>query len=196
MLMPEGFHYCPDLISEEEEAALLSVIPALPFRPFEFRGFLGNRRVVSFGWKYDFNDSKLKQATEIPAFLLPFRERAAQIAGLPPSAIEQIMVTEYAPGAAIGWHKDRSMFADIMGVSLASECTLRFRRKMGSKWERAAVILEPRSAYLLRGSVRSEWEHSIPAVVKLRYSITFRTMKTSASCAASPPVARADKVSG
>jgi alkylated DNA repair dioxygenase AlkB len=187
MLMPEGFHYWPDLVSEDEEAALLEVFSALEFKPFEFKGFLGNRRVVSYGWRYDFNDSKLKRAAEIPQFLQALQSRAAQAAGLKPHAIEQAMVTEYAPGAAIGWHKDRSIFDDILGVSLASECTFRFRRKNGLKWDRASVILEPRSAYVLRGPARSEWEHSIPPVGKLRYSITFRTMKMAAHAAPGEP---------
>lgn len=40
--------------------------------------------------------------------------------------------------------------------------------------ERASVIAEPGSAYVLSGPARSEWEHSIPPVDQLRYSITFR----------------------
>ena len=180
MLMPEGFHYWPDLLSGEEEAALLQAVSSLEFKPFEFKGFLGNRRIAAFGWRYDFNDSQLKRAAEIPAFLLPLRERAAETAGLAHQAIEQAMVTEYTSGAAIGWHKDRSTFDEVIGVSLMSPCTFRFRRKAGSKWDRASVILEPRSAYLLRGPARTGWEHSIPPVEALRYSITFRTMQGAA----------------
>ncbi len=177
MLMPEGFHHWPDFISELEEAALLEAISGLEFKPFEFRGHLGNRRVVSFGWRYDFNDSRLKPAAEIPAFLLPVRERAAQEAGIASAQIEHAMITEYSPGAAIGWHRDRSLFGEVIGVSLAAPCTFRFRRKTGQKWDRASIILDPRSAYVLRGPARNDWEHSIPAVAELRYSITFRTMK-------------------
>jgi alkylated DNA repair dioxygenase AlkB len=178
MLMPEGFHYWPDLVSEPEEAALLAAVSQLEFKPFEFRGFLGNRRVISFGWRYDFNDSTLKRAAEIPDFLQPVRQRAAEAAGVQAAAIEQAMVTEYSPGAAIGWHRDRSIFGEVIGVSLGSQCTFRFRRKAGEKWDRASLILDPRSAYLLKGPARTEWEHSIPAVAALRYSITFRTMKS------------------
>ena len=181
MLMPQGFHYWPDLISEPEETALLGAISELEFKPFEFKGYLGNRRVVSFGWRYDFNDSRLERATEIPAFLLPVRERAAQAAGIASAQIEHAMITEYSPGAAIGWHRDRSIFGEVIGVSLASRCTFRFRRKTGQKWDRASIILDPRSAYVLRGPARSDWEHSIPAVAELRYSITFRTMKNEAA---------------
>ena len=185
MLMPEGFHYWPELVSRPEEASLLEAVSRIEFKPFEFKGFFGNRRVIAFGWRYDFNDSSLKRAADIPDFLLPVRERAAEAAGFPPVAIEQAMVTEYPPGAAIGWHRDRSIFGEVIGVSLASQCTLRFRRKIGEKWDRASIILDPRSAYLLKGPVRADWEHSIPPVAMLRYSITFRTMKSKAGRAPS-----------
>jgi alkylated DNA repair dioxygenase AlkB len=52
----------------------------------------------------------------------------------------------------------------------------RFRLKKGNQWLRRNLQVEPRSIYLLRGSARSEWEHSIPGVEKLRYSITFRNV--------------------
>ena len=178
--MPEGFHYWPQLISEQEEAALLDAVSSLEFKPFEFKGFVGKRRVIAFGWRYDFNDSSLKRVAGIPAFLLPLRELAAKSAGVAPCAIEHAMVTEYSPGAAIGWHRDRSIFGEVIGVSLASQCTFRFRRKAGERWDRASIILDPRSAYLLRGHVRTDWEHSIHAVATLRYSITFRTMSKKA----------------
>jgi len=195
MLMPEGFHYWPELISEEEEAALLEGVSRLEFKPFEFKGFLGNRRVIAFGWRYDFNDSSLKRAAEIPAFLYPVRERAAEAAGIAPDAIEHAMITEYSAGAAIGWHRDRSIFGEVIGVSLASRCTFRFRRKTGQKWDRASIILDPRSAYHLVGPARTDWEHSIPAVATLRYSITFRTMKSKAA-PARRPLARSERPLG
>ncbi len=178
MTMPDGFQYQPDLITEEEESALVPGIAALPFKPFEFKGFLGNRRVVSFGWQYDYNDATLKRVDPIPPFLHFVRDRAGDFAGVPPSAIEHVLVTEYAPGAAIGWHRDRSEFDAVIGLSLSSACTFRLRRKHAKKWDRSAAVLEPRSAYLLQGPARSDWQHSIPAVKSLRYSITFRTIKS------------------
>ena len=71
------------------------------------------------------------------------------------------------------------MFAEVVGISLGSPCMFRFRRKAASKWERASVMAEPGSAYLLQGPSRTEWEHSIPVVDRLRYSITFRSFKPS-----------------
>ena len=174
---PEGFRYEPELLAGEEETALLADLEKLAFKEFEFHGFSGKRRVVSFGWRYDFSRAKLDEAAPIPQFLLPIREKAAQFAAVDPRVLEHVLVTEYGPGAAIGWHKDRAMFADVIGVSLLSSCTFRFRKKVGNGWERTSVRLEPRSAYLLRGAVRTDWEHSIPGVEQLRYSLTFRNFR-------------------
>ena len=88
-----------------------------------------------------------------------------------------MLLTKYPPGSTIGWHKDRSVFGEVIGISLLSRCTFHFRKKTGTKWERASIVAEPRSAYLLAGPARTEWQHSIPAVEALRYSITFRNLK-------------------
>ena len=175
--LPDGFRYRPDLIDESEEGALVAEIERLPFKAFEFHGFEGKRRVVSFGWRYDFNLGKVEEAAALPEVFHPVREKAARFAGLDAPAFEQLLVTEYQPGAAIGWHKDRSIFADVIGVSLLASCTFRFRRKAGAGWARASLRVEPRSVYLLRGVARSDWEHSIPGVESLRYSLTFRSLR-------------------
>jgi alkylated DNA repair dioxygenase AlkB len=172
---PEGFRWTVELITPQAEAELIAAIAGLPFAPFEFRGFLGARRVVSFGWRYDFNKSRLGAAEPLPEFLQPLRTAAAAFAGLDPAALEHVLVTEYAAGAAIGWHRDRPEFGQVVGVSLAAPCRFRFRRRDGAGWRRAALILPPRSAYLISGPARFEWEHSIPPVERLRYSVTFRT---------------------
>lgn len=175
--LPEGFRYQPDLLSTDQEQVLLERIRQLPFKEFEFQGFVGKRRTVSFGWRYDFNDRSLQKAEDIPGFLLPVKELAAEFSGLESSELQQVLVIEYGAGAAIGWHRDKSVFGDVIGVSLLSACRFRFRRKSGASWQRAALTVEPRSAYLLRGLSRAEWEHSIPGVDSLRYSITFRTLR-------------------
>lgn len=175
--LPEGFRYQSGLITSAEERELLADIKHLPFSAFEFHGFTGNRRVVSFGWRYDFNGGGLTKSEDMPDFLLRIRDKAADFASIQPEALQQVLVTEYPPGAAIGWHKDRSVFGDVVGVSLLSPCTFRLRRKAASKWERQNLTAEPCSVYLLRGPSRSEWEHSIPAVDQLRYSLTFRSIR-------------------
>ena len=178
---PAGFEHCVELIGPAQEAALIENFAALEFREFEFRGYLGKRRTVSFGWHYDFTDSRVRPADEIPTFLLPLREAAAEFAGLLPATLAHALVTEYTPGAGIGWHRDRPVFGDVVGVSLLARSRFRLRRKRGDGWERTAVDLMPRSAYLLRGPVRREWEHSIPPLDSLRYSVTFRTLAATPS---------------
>jgi len=175
--LPEGFVYRDDVVSAERERALVDEIRALPFREFEFHGYVGKRRVVSFGWRYDFAERVLHKADDMPPFLVELREVAAEVAGLAPEALQHVLVTEYGPGAAIGWHRDKAVFGEVVGISLLSPCTFRLRRAAGEGWERVSITAEPRSAYVLRGPSRTEWEHSIPAVDALRYSITYRNLR-------------------
>jgi alkylated DNA repair dioxygenase AlkB len=175
--LPEGFRYKPELIEIDVERSLIESMHALDFAPFQFHGFEGKRRVVSYGWRYDFNGGGLKKAEGLPAFLLPVREAAAAAFGIDSASLEQALLLEYPPGAMIGWHRDRPVFGDVIGICLLSACTFRFRRKAGAKWERHSLMAKPRSAYILQGPARSEWEHSIPAVPELRYSITLRSIR-------------------
>jgi alkylated DNA repair dioxygenase AlkB len=179
--LPEGFRYQADFLSGKEEHSLLEHIKVLPFREFEFHGFTGKRQIVSFGWRYDFNRGGLTKTEDMPEFLCAIRTRAEDFGPLEPGELQQVLITEYTPGAAIGWHKDRSVFGDVVGISLLSACTFRLRLKAGNRWQRHNLTAEPRSVYLLRGPARSEWEHSIPGVESLRYSITFRNVLEKAS---------------
>jgi alkylated DNA repair dioxygenase AlkB len=168
-------------VSVPEEQTLLRLVKDLPFREFEFRGFVGKRRIVSFGWRYDFDGGGLTKTEDMPEFLSAIRVRAESFAQMPPGQLQQALITEYSPGAAIGWHKDRSVFGDVVGISLLSVCSFRLRLKAGHRWRRHNLIAEPRSVYLLRGAARTEWEHSIPGVESLRYSITFRNVLEEAA---------------
>jgi alkylated DNA repair dioxygenase AlkB len=171
-----GLIYRPGIVSAAQAEGLYAALSRLAFEPFQFQRWEGKRRVVSFGWRYDFKDARLAQASPLPDFLLPLRERAAALAELPAEAFAHALVTEYRPGAGIGWHRDRPVFNVVVGVSLLAPCTLRFRRRRGSRFERASLLLEPASAYVLTGPARFEWEHSIAPMDTLRYSVTFRSM--------------------
>lgn len=175
--LPPGLRYQADLISAQEETRLVGQIQALPFEPFAFHGFFGHRRVVSFGWRYDFARRLLERVDPIPEFLLPLRRQVARFTGHDPEAFMQVLVLEYRPGAGIGWHRDRQQFEDIAGVSLLSACPFRLRRRRAQGWERATLSTSPRSAYLLQGPARTDWEHSIAPVEALRYSVTLRTFR-------------------
>ncbi|HEX8472953.1 MAG TPA: alpha-ketoglutarate-dependent dioxygenase AlkB [Pyrinomonadaceae bacterium] len=176
--LPEGFRYKPEIIGSADEAALLAFVRGLPFREFEFHGYTGKRRVVSFGWQYDFSSHHLRKADDIPDFLLALRVHAAAFAGMEPGALQHVLITEYGPSAGIGWHRDKAVFGETVGVSLLAPCVLRLRRRVTEKkWERVKVTAEPRSVYYLSGPARTDWEHSIPPVGALRYSITFRNLR-------------------
>lgn len=182
---PEGLAYHDDVLSPAEERTCAERFATLPFAPFEFHGFVGERRIVSYGWRYDYGAERIRAVTPIPDFLLGLRERAAAVAHLAPEMLEQALVTEYAAGAAIGWHRDKPMFDEVIALSFLSACRLRLRRRTGRGWERHNIDVRPRSAYQLRGPVRRDWEHSILPVATLRYSVTFRRFRPGR---APPPV--------
>lgn len=171
-----GLKYQEQLIGEAEEKTLLDRLIALELAPFRFHGFLGNRKTQSFGWRYDFDDASFTRTEPIPEWLEPLRAEAAGFGGLRPDDFVHVLLARYDPGAGIGWHRDRDVFENVVGVSLATPATLRFRQRLSAGFRRAKLALEPRSAYLLSGASRWEWEHSITAGDRLRFSITFRTL--------------------
>jgi alkylated DNA repair dioxygenase AlkB len=178
---PDGLRYWSDVITTGEEADLAARLAELTFRPYEFHGYLGNRRTVSFGLRYDQRKQAIEDAAAAPEFLISLRDRIAGLAGLASDQFVQALINEYAPGAGIGWHRDRPQFGLVAGVSLLTPCVMRFRRKAGEKWERRSTQLAPRSAYLLSGPARHAWQHSITPLETLRYSITFRTLAAPGS---------------
>jgi alkylated DNA repair dioxygenase AlkB len=175
--IPAGMRYFNEIISKSHERELVAYIANLPLKAFEFAGgFKGNRRVMSFGWRYDYTAQQLHQTSPIPDQLAEVRRIAASRFKVPFEHLAQALVTEYAPGAGIGWHRDKKMFGEIIGVSLLAPCKFRLRLKKGGMWDRMSFYAEPRSGYLLSGAARTLWEHSIPPLDQLRYSITFRTL--------------------
>jgi alkylated DNA repair dioxygenase AlkB len=174
--MPEGFRYQPEFIDPQTETALVQHLRVLELKPFEFHGHLGNRRVVSFGLRYNYDQREVQSAPQIPTFLDDLRAKAAAFANRSAQEVKQVGINEYRGGAGIGWHRDKPEFGDVIGVSLLMPARMRLRRQVGHKWERRALVLQPRSIYVLSGGSRREWEHSIPPVEELRYSIMFRTL--------------------
>lgn len=171
-----GLSYGEEVISAEEEEALIDHLGATDLSPFRFHGFVGNRKTKSFGWRYDFDDASFTPTEPIPEWLTPVRSKAATFAGLQPENFVHSLLARYDPGAGIGWHRDRDVFEKVVGISLASPATLRFRRRRPDGFERASLDVARRSAYLLSGEARWDWEHRITPGDQLRFSITFRTM--------------------
>ena len=175
-----GLTLISDLVSPDEEQGLMRRIDGAGLSPFRFHGWTGKRLTVSYGWTYDFESGRLCRGDPLPGWLLPFRDRAAHFAALPPDDLVQALLIRYDPGAGIGWHKDRPVYEYVVGLSLGAPATMRFRRRHGNSFKRVNVPLAPRGAYLLSGKSRHEWEHSIAAMDHTRWSVTFRSF-TSAS---------------
>lgn len=182
--VPDGFVYQPDFIRTDEEAQLVDAVRQVEFSAFEMRGVVARRRVAFFGSSYDAGRT---ETPPLPAFLLPLREQAAAFAGVDPDAFAMALINEYPPGAPIGWHRDAPQYDMIFGVSLLSACRMMLRPYVSPAAQRPAesrrrkathqITLERRSAYLMAGEARTGYEHHIPGVTDLRYSITFRTLR-------------------
>ena len=171
-----GLEYREDFVSEREAQVLIDKLQAEELTPFRFHGWLGNRKTKTYGWRYDFDDASFAPAEPIPEWLHPVRAKAAELAGIAPGDFAHVLLARYNPGAGIGWHRDRPQFENVVGISLGSIATMRFRQRTADGFRRAKVQLGPRSAYLLSGEVRREWEHSIAPGDTLRFSITFRSL--------------------
>jgi len=190
-----------------EEAHLLTLVRELPLAPSRYREFMARRRIVSFGGRYDFSHHEIHEAPPVPEFLHPVRERMARWAEVDAERLVYALVTEYAPGTPIGWHRDAPEFDVTLGLSLLGHARLRFRPYRSARTRRTeapdeartdagtgaatgaspsarrsradilSVELAPRSAYVIAGDARWRWQHSIPPVSEPRFSITFRTKR-------------------
>lgn len=189
---PEGFVYRPNFLTVEEEAELLGYIEDLPLVHGSLGEYTAKRRLINFGWGYDFKNRKIIPGSPLPPFLRPLQRKVAKWLHIPASHVGEALITEYTEGAAIGWHVDSEPCEHIVGISLAGWSLMRLRpvhpsgysdasrsRLRGSprmKRDIATHALGPRSAYILQGDSRWFYQHSIPPVEELRYSITFRTL--------------------
>ena len=182
--VPDGFLYRDDFLTADEEASLIEDVGRVEFSTFEMRGVVARRRVAFFGGSYDPGGAK---TPPLPSFLLPLRDRIAAWAGVESSAFAMALVNEYPAGAPIGWHRDAPQYGIVGGLSLLSSCRMKFRPyapprahatvPAGKRIATHDVTLNRRSAYLMTGESRQGYEHHIPPVAALRYSITFRTLR-------------------
>jgi DNA oxidative demethylase len=175
---PQGLDYHPDFLTGSEEFDLLKEVEGLPFKDVRMHGVVAKRQVFHFGLVYGYESWKLTPGPPIADFLLPLRNKIAPFLDCAPDEVAEILVTKYPPGAGIGWHRDAPMFGPaVVGLSLLSPCRFRFQRRADGFRQTFDQTLEPRSAYVLSGEARTQWQHSIPRTKGLRYSITFRTLK-------------------
>jgi alkylated DNA repair dioxygenase AlkB len=182
--VPEGFVYRTNFVSEIEEQDLIKQIQKVSLTSFKYYQFTGKRRTASFGWQYEFGSNEITRAPAMPEFLLSLRARAEKLFEIDADNLEQASIVEYPVGAPIGWHRDIPQFGVIIGVSLGAACRMRFRKyqhvrsKALGREETLSIELQPRSVYLMSGASRALWQHSIPPVKELRYSIVMRTLRS------------------
>jgi alkylated DNA repair dioxygenase AlkB len=180
--LPHGLVYQPGFVTPEEEAALLAGDRAAPFREARFREYFAKRRVVHFHAdehvpSYDSGDADSFSSGPLPPFLSDLKHKVAAWVDVDPASFVHALVSEYRPGTPIGWHRDKPVYGIVVGVSLAGFGRMRWRPYDG-RFDRKDIVvldLEPRSAYVMQGPIRWEWQHSMLATRMLRYSITFRT---------------------
>ena len=177
--LPPGFQYRDAFLTTEEEEAMRVAIDTVTFSTFEMRGVVARRRVAFFGESY-----RGDAVAPLPSFLLPARAQLAEWAGVPPDAFVMALINEYHPGTAIGWHRDAPQYDLVAGISLLSPCRMKFRKyqapsapKRSRRLATCEITLDPRSAYLMAGESREQYEHHIPPVKDSRYSVTFRTLR-------------------
>jgi len=181
--LPDGFTYHENFCSEAEERELIGEIQKIELTPFKYYQFTGKRRTASFGWQYEFGGKDITPAPEFPPFVLLLRDRAARRFNMEANRLVQATLIEYPPGAPIGWHRDIPQFGVVVGISLGSSCRMRLRKSDRRRLKKAAgdellsIELKPRSIYLMSGAAREIWQHSIPPVKDLRYSIVMRTLR-------------------
>lgn len=179
---PAGLVYIPDFISADEELALLEVMGEIEWQKVVMHGTAARRTVAHFGVTYGYSSWRLEDAPPLPDWVAPLVGRVADAMHEPPNALAELLVSRYPPGARIGWHRDAPMFGPtVAGLSLGGACTLKLRHDRGDALDTYARVLAPRSLYVLGGAARALWQHMIPPVEELRYSLSFRTVRRGAT---------------
>ncbi len=174
---PTGLDYHPDFLDAFQEDRLLSYI-----NDSEWLTDL-SRRVIHFGYKYDYTSRRLDDTARIG----PLPEWLAQLSNMVRKAasgevkqlldlqrpFEQAIINEYMPGQGIAPHIDRDCFGPVVAtVSLGSEVHMDFR--CDSTGDEHVQRLVPGSLVLLHGDARSKWRHGIAK----RHSDTWNGQKT------------------
>jgi alkylated DNA repair dioxygenase AlkB len=175
--LPPGLEYHAGFVTRDEEAALVRAFAGLAFHEAKFQQYTARRRVVRFGRDYDAEAGEWVDGEPLPPWLADLRRKVARARNVAESAFIHALVTEYRPGTPIGWHRDKPQYGHVVGVSLGSACRMRFR-PYDNQHDRDAVVaieLAPRSLYVMQDDIRWRWQHSLPPVKTLRYSVTFRT---------------------
>lgn len=164
---PDGLEYHPDFLQPAEESDLLELLARVDGA--EWLADI-SRRVLHFGYKYDYSSRNLDESAcigPLPEWLdrlahkvheAASSEARQQLRAAHP--FEQAIINEYLPGQGIALHVDRDCFGPVIAtVSLGSAINMDFCRDQTG--ESHVQRLEPRSLVLLHGDARSKWRHGI-----------------------------------
>lgn len=179
-VLPAGFSYNPQFITEEEEQCLLAIVSKMELANMKFHEYEARRKVVSFGQGWSFTDKTLKPGNDIPHEFDFLVEKIAVHLKIERQQIAQFLITEYPVGSVINWHRDAPPFETIVGVSLLADCIFKLRPHDKEKQTRSATLSLPvqrRSMYVMTGISKTNWQHSTMPLNTVRYSLTFRTLR-------------------
>src|SRR3954453_17912514 len=113
---PAGFLYRPDFFTPAEEQELLTRFGELRFDEIVMKGVVARRTAVRYGLGYDYDRRvPTEGAAPIPDWLVPVRDRAADLAGLRSDELVQVLIQRYPEGAPIGWHRDSPAYEFVVG---------------------------------------------------------------------------------
>lgn len=153
----QGLQYIPDFITRDEETRLLKIIDNQVWIQ-DLR-----RRVQHYGFRYDYKIRRVNYSMhlgDLPIWLTPLSMRLYN-EGYFDKIPDQVIVNEYEPGQGITSHIDcEPCFEDtVVSISLGSNCIMDFTHQMSN--EKIPVLLQNRSAVVLKDESRHIWQHGI-----------------------------------
>ena len=184
-----GLRFVPDFIEPAEARELLELVGTLDLREAKYKDYTARRRVASFGGQFDYDALKLRDGPPVPTSFAPLIERVSAWLGVAPAVFRHLLVAEYRPGTALGWHRDVPDFESIVGLSLLGTATMKFRpfpHRTGTGTRALQLDLTPCSLYVIEGDACWRWQHSVAATPEQRYSLTLRTGRGTPLLLSSP----------
>ncbi len=144
-----------EVVSEADEQELARAIRGYSKSPMTLHDNPSRRQVAHFGVAYSAGSSSIQgSAPDIPDLLNRVIAMAAGALDAADMQFDEVLVTEYPPGAGIGRHRDAPAFGAVLGISLLNACDLQFERGVGTERQVCEQLLPQRSAYLLGGAAR------------------------------------------
>src|SRR4051812_11145016 len=104
--LPNGLVYRPDFLTPGEEEIMIAYLENLPLEHPIYDEHEANRRIMSYGWGFNYRSQRLIPGPPLPRFLHGLQRKIAKWLNISTKRVAEALVTEYTPGCAIGWHVD------------------------------------------------------------------------------------------